>query len=29
VDRVLALRDGELVHDGPTTVEDVLRLVGT
>jgi len=29
VDRVLALRDGELIHDGPTTVEDVLRLVGT
>jgi ABC-2 type transport system ATP-binding protein len=29
VDRCLALRDGELVHDGPTTVEDVLRLVGT
>ncbi len=28
VDRVLALRDGELVHDGPTTVDDMLRLVG-
>jgi ABC-2 type transport system ATP-binding protein len=29
VDRCLALRDGELVHDGPTTVENVLRLVAT
>jgi ABC-type multidrug transport system ATPase subunit len=28
VDRCLALRDGELVHDGPATPADVLALVG-
>ncbi len=28
VDRCLALRDGEVVHDGPATPADVLRLVG-
>ena len=29
VDRCLALRDGELIHDGPATTDDVLQLVGT
>ncbi|HEY8527936.1 MAG TPA: ATP-binding cassette domain-containing protein [Acidimicrobiales bacterium] len=28
VDRCVALRDGEVVHDGPATVENVLQLVG-
>ena len=28
VDRCIALRDGELVHDGPATPADVVRLVG-
>jgi ABC-2 type transport system ATP-binding protein len=28
VDRVVALRDGEVVHDGPATAADVIRLVG-
>jgi ABC-2 type transport system ATP-binding protein len=28
VDRCVALRDGEVVHDGPATPADVLRLVG-
>jgi len=28
VDRCIALRDGEVVHDGPATPADVLRLVG-
>jgi ABC-2 type transport system ATP-binding protein len=28
VDRCVALRDGEIIHDGPATVADVLRLVG-
>lgn len=28
VDRCVALRDGEVVHDGPATAADVLRLVG-
>ncbi|MDQ2650968.1 MAG: ABC transporter ATP-binding protein [Actinomycetota bacterium] len=28
VDRCIALRDGEVVHDGRATPEDVLRLVG-
>jgi energy-coupling factor transporter ATP-binding protein EcfA2 len=28
VDRCVALRDGELIHDGPATPDDVLRLVG-
>jgi ABC-2 type transport system ATP-binding protein len=28
VDRCVALRDGEVVHDGPATPSDVLRLVG-
>ena len=28
VDRCIALRDGELVHDGPATPDDVVRLVG-
>ncbi|MGH9117346.1 MAG: ABC transporter ATP-binding protein [Acidimicrobiales bacterium] len=28
VDRCVALRDGEVIHDGPATVADVLRLVG-
>jgi ABC-2 type transport system ATP-binding protein len=28
VDRVVALRDGEVVHDGPATPADVIRLVG-
>lgn len=29
VDRCIALRDGEVVHDGRATPEDVIRLVGT
>jgi ABC-type multidrug transport system ATPase subunit len=29
VDRCIALRDGEVVHDGRATAADVLRLVGT
>jgi ABC-type lipoprotein export system ATPase subunit len=29
VDRCVALRDGQLIHDGPATPDDVLRLVGT
>jgi ABC-2 type transport system ATP-binding protein len=29
VDRVIALRDGELVHDGPATPAEMVRLVGT
>jgi ABC-2 type transport system ATP-binding protein len=29
VDRCVALRDGEVIHDGPATVADVLRLVGS
>jgi predicted ABC-type transport system involved in lysophospholipase L1 biosynthesis ATPase subunit len=28
VDRCVALRDGQLIHDGPATPDDVLRLVG-
>lgn len=28
-DRCVALRDGEVVHDGPATTADVLRLVST
>jgi len=28
VDRCLALRDGKLIHDGPTTPDEVIRLVG-
>ena len=28
VDRCIALRDGELIHDGPATPAEVLRLVG-
>jgi ABC-type lipoprotein export system ATPase subunit len=28
VDRCVALRDGELIHDGPATPAEVLRLVG-
>ncbi len=28
VDRCIALRDGEVIHDGPATPADVLRLVG-
>jgi len=28
VDRCVALRDGEVIHDGPATPADVLRLVG-
>ena len=28
VDRCLALRDGRLIHDGPTTPDEVVRLVG-
>lgn len=28
VTRCIALRDGEVVHDGPATSQDVLRLVG-
>jgi ABC-2 type transport system ATP-binding protein len=28
VDRCIALRDGELVHDGPATPADMVRLVG-
>jgi ABC-type multidrug transport system ATPase subunit len=28
VDRCLALRDGRLIHDGPTTADEVVRLVG-
>jgi ABC-type multidrug transport system ATPase subunit len=28
VDRCVALRDGEVIHDGTATVADVLRLVG-
>ncbi|MGH9247316.1 MAG: ABC transporter ATP-binding protein [Acidimicrobiales bacterium] len=28
VDRCVALRDGQVVHDGPATAADVLRLVG-
>jgi ABC-type multidrug transport system ATPase subunit len=28
VDRCIALRDGEVVHDGKATTQDVLRLVG-
>ena len=28
VDRCIALRDGALVHDGPATPDDVVRLVG-
>ena len=28
-DRCIALRDGEVVHDGPATAADVLRLVST
>ncbi len=28
VSRCVALRDGELIHDGPATPDDVLRLVG-
>ncbi len=28
VERCVALRDGEVVHDGPATAADVLRLVG-
>ena len=28
VSRCIALRDGELVHDGTATPDDVLRLVG-
>lgn len=28
-DRCIALRDGEVTHDGPATTSDVLRLVGT
>jgi ABC-type multidrug transport system ATPase subunit len=28
VDRCIALRDGDVVHDGPATPNDVLRLVG-
>lgn len=27
VDRCVALRDGQLIHDGPATPDDVLRLV--
>jgi ABC-type multidrug transport system ATPase subunit len=26
-DRCVALRDGQVVHDGPATADDVLRLV--
>jgi ABC-type multidrug transport system ATPase subunit len=29
VDRCIALRDGELIHDGPATPDEVLELVGT
>jgi ABC-type multidrug transport system ATPase subunit len=29
VDRCVALRDGEIIHDGTATVADVLRLVGS
>jgi ABC-2 type transport system ATP-binding protein len=29
VDRCIALRDGELIHDGPATPAEVLELVGT
>jgi ABC-type multidrug transport system ATPase subunit len=29
VDRCVALRDGEVIHDGPATPADVLRLVGS
>lgn len=29
VDRCVALRDGEVVHSGPATAEDVLRLVSS
>jgi ABC-type multidrug transport system ATPase subunit len=29
VDRCVALRDGEVIHDGQATVADVLRLVGS
>jgi ABC-2 type transport system ATP-binding protein len=29
VDRCVALRDGELIHDGPATPDDALRLVGS
>jgi ABC-type multidrug transport system ATPase subunit len=29
VGRCVALRDGEVVHDGPATASDVLRLVGS
>ena len=28
VDRCIALRDGVVIHDGPATPADVLRLVG-
>lgn len=28
VDRCIALRDGDVIHDGPATAADVLRLVG-
>lgn len=28
VDRCIALRDGAVIHDGPATPDDVLRLVG-
>jgi ABC-type multidrug transport system ATPase subunit len=28
VERCVALRDGQLIHDGPATPADVLRLVG-
>ena len=28
VDRCIALRDGELAHDGPATPADMVRLVG-
>lgn len=28
VDRCVALRDGHVIHSGPATVDDVLRLVG-